>query len=357
MPPTDSIAELKGAVEAAARALRDGEPTEPAPTLDRPPKPDLGDYSSNAAMLLAGPLGDNPRAVAERLRGELEGSLGGSTGEHRPGRGRRPRLRQPLPLRRLVPARARRPPRRGRRSRPGADGRPGTDPGRVRLRQPDRSAARRRRPRRRLRRRGGAPAGGDRPPGRARVLHQRRRVPGDQLRPLDRRPHAGRGAARERLSGRVRGRAGRPDRGRGDRPGRPRGGRRPRHRADDRGGPRHPVALRGRDGHLVLGAQPLLAGRGRERPRQTRRGRPHLPLRRRALAPHHRIRRRQRPGADPLRRRADLPDARHRLPLGQAGARLRPADRRARRRPPRLHRPAARLDRGARRRPRQLRGA
>jgi arginyl-tRNA synthetase len=80
MPPTDSIAELQGAVEAAARALRDGEPTEPAPTLDRPPKPDLGDYSSNAAMLLAGPLGDNPRAVAERLRGELEGSLGGGAG-------------------------------------------------------------------------------------------------------------------------------------------------------------------------------------------------------------------------------------------------------------------------------------
>jgi arginyl-tRNA synthetase len=80
MPPTDSIAELKVAVEAAARALRDGEPTEPAPTLDRPPKADLGDYSSNAAMLLAGPLKDNPRAVAERLRGELEGSLGGEEG-------------------------------------------------------------------------------------------------------------------------------------------------------------------------------------------------------------------------------------------------------------------------------------
>jgi arginyl-tRNA synthetase len=80
MPPTDSIAELRVAVEAAARALRDGEPTEPAPTLDRPPKADLGDYSSNAAMLLAGPLGDNPRAVAERLRGELEGSLGGEAG-------------------------------------------------------------------------------------------------------------------------------------------------------------------------------------------------------------------------------------------------------------------------------------
>jgi arginyl-tRNA synthetase len=70
---TDSIIELKGAVESAARALRDGERTEPAPTLERPPKPELGDYSSNAAMILAGSLGDNPRAVAERLRGELEG--------------------------------------------------------------------------------------------------------------------------------------------------------------------------------------------------------------------------------------------------------------------------------------------
>jgi len=75
---TDSIAELRGAVDQAARALRDGERTEPAPSLDRPPKPELGDYSSNAAMLLAAPLGENPRAVAERLRAELERDLGGS---------------------------------------------------------------------------------------------------------------------------------------------------------------------------------------------------------------------------------------------------------------------------------------
>jgi arginyl-tRNA synthetase len=74
----DSIAELRGAVEGAARALRDGERTEPAPALDRPPKPGLGDYSSNAAMLLAAPLGENPRAVAERLREELERQLGAS---------------------------------------------------------------------------------------------------------------------------------------------------------------------------------------------------------------------------------------------------------------------------------------
>jgi arginyl-tRNA synthetase len=78
MPATDSITALRGAVDEAARALRDGERTEPTPTLDRPPRPELGDYSSNAAMLLAGPLGDNPRSVAERLRAELEGNLGGA---------------------------------------------------------------------------------------------------------------------------------------------------------------------------------------------------------------------------------------------------------------------------------------
>ena len=76
MTAADSIADLRSAVEEAARALREGERTEPAPTLDRPPKPELGDYSSNAAMLLAGPLGDNPRAVAERLRERLEQDLG-----------------------------------------------------------------------------------------------------------------------------------------------------------------------------------------------------------------------------------------------------------------------------------------
>ena len=79
MSATDSIADLRGAVDRAALALRGGERTEPAPSLDRPPKPELGDYSSNAAMLLAAPLGENPRAVAERLRAELERELGGST--------------------------------------------------------------------------------------------------------------------------------------------------------------------------------------------------------------------------------------------------------------------------------------
>jgi arginyl-tRNA synthetase len=71
MTAADPVAALRAAVEAAARALRDGEPTSPAPTLERPPKPELGDYSSNAAMLLAGALADNPRSVAEKLSAEI----------------------------------------------------------------------------------------------------------------------------------------------------------------------------------------------------------------------------------------------------------------------------------------------
>ena len=77
MSATDSIAELRAAVQRAALALRGGEPTGPEPTLDRPPKPELGDYSSNAAMLLAAPLGEAPRDVATRLGAELERELGG----------------------------------------------------------------------------------------------------------------------------------------------------------------------------------------------------------------------------------------------------------------------------------------
>ncbi len=75
MSETDSIAELRAAVERAAHALRDGETAGPEPTLDRPPKPELGDYSSNAAMLLAAPLGEAPRDVAARLSAALEGEL------------------------------------------------------------------------------------------------------------------------------------------------------------------------------------------------------------------------------------------------------------------------------------------
>jgi arginyl-tRNA synthetase len=76
MTGSDPIAELRSAVNRAALVLRGGEMTGPEPTLERPPKPELGDYSSNAAMLLAAPLGGSPRAVAERLCSELERELG-----------------------------------------------------------------------------------------------------------------------------------------------------------------------------------------------------------------------------------------------------------------------------------------
>jgi arginyl-tRNA synthetase len=79
MATADPIAELRSAVDQAARALRDGESAGPEPTLERPPKPELGDYSSNAAMLLAAPLGENPRDVAARLAAELGRQLGERT--------------------------------------------------------------------------------------------------------------------------------------------------------------------------------------------------------------------------------------------------------------------------------------
>ena len=72
----DPIAELHAAVDRATLDLREGESSGPEPTLERPPKPELGDYSSNAAMLLAAPLGENPRDVAARLAERLGESLG-----------------------------------------------------------------------------------------------------------------------------------------------------------------------------------------------------------------------------------------------------------------------------------------
>ena len=75
----DPVAELRFAVEAAASTLRDGAETGgSAPTLERPPKPEFGDYSTNAAMLLAPALGEQPRGTAEKLAEELGRSLEGS---------------------------------------------------------------------------------------------------------------------------------------------------------------------------------------------------------------------------------------------------------------------------------------
>ncbi|HEY6671353.1 MAG TPA: arginine--tRNA ligase [Solirubrobacterales bacterium] len=89
----DPVAELRSAVEAAADALLDGphqtgrSSASPAerpridrsePSLERPPKPEFGDYSTNAAMLLAPALGEQPRGTAEKLAEQLGSSLAGS---------------------------------------------------------------------------------------------------------------------------------------------------------------------------------------------------------------------------------------------------------------------------------------
>jgi len=74
----DPIEELRGAINSAAEALRDGAGGRLAPTLERPPAPELGDYSTSAAMLLAPARGEPPREVAERLREELLVRLGDS---------------------------------------------------------------------------------------------------------------------------------------------------------------------------------------------------------------------------------------------------------------------------------------
>jgi arginyl-tRNA synthetase len=72
------LQELRAAVEAASAALRDGGEGTPgtAPTVERPKRDGFGDYSTNAAMLLAPSVGAPPREIAERLGDELATRLG-----------------------------------------------------------------------------------------------------------------------------------------------------------------------------------------------------------------------------------------------------------------------------------------
>jgi arginyl-tRNA synthetase len=74
----DPLEELRAAIYSAAESLHDGAPDGIAPKLERPPKPELGDYSTNAAMLLAPARDQPPREIAELLRDDLVTRLGGS---------------------------------------------------------------------------------------------------------------------------------------------------------------------------------------------------------------------------------------------------------------------------------------
>ena len=73
----DPLSRLRATVEEAAAALRgEDDGGRAAPTLERPPKPEFGDYSTNAAMLLA-PVARasrrarSPSAWARSSRGAL----------------------------------------------------------------------------------------------------------------------------------------------------------------------------------------------------------------------------------------------------------------------------------------------
>jgi arginyl-tRNA synthetase len=69
---------LHGAVRAAAASLSDG--ALDAVKLEAPPRAELGDFSTNAALVLAPRLGLAPREVAERLGQRLGEALGDALG-------------------------------------------------------------------------------------------------------------------------------------------------------------------------------------------------------------------------------------------------------------------------------------
>jgi arginyl-tRNA synthetase len=71
----DPVAAVREAVRSVLRELRPGDEETATPRLERPPRADLGDYSTNAAMLIAPALGGSPREVADRLREPLAGKL------------------------------------------------------------------------------------------------------------------------------------------------------------------------------------------------------------------------------------------------------------------------------------------
>src|SRR6476646_1599652 len=76
-PIGEALAELRDVLDQTARSLvPDLEDGSGRLTLERPAQPEHGDYSSNAAMVLAGRLGQPPREVAEQLRAGLAERLG-----------------------------------------------------------------------------------------------------------------------------------------------------------------------------------------------------------------------------------------------------------------------------------------
>jgi arginyl-tRNA synthetase len=83
--PSTPLDGLREAVLAAAEELSSSQrgvsgsiPGRGQISLERPPRADFGDYSTNAALLLAGGLGSSPREVAQLLGSALQERLGSS---------------------------------------------------------------------------------------------------------------------------------------------------------------------------------------------------------------------------------------------------------------------------------------
>ncbi|HEX3510367.1 MAG TPA: arginine--tRNA ligase [Solirubrobacteraceae bacterium] len=76
-PAATPLEDLRAAVLEAASELAPGGPAA-AVTLERPRQAQFGDYSTNAALVLAKGLGAPPREIAERLAAELAQRLGES---------------------------------------------------------------------------------------------------------------------------------------------------------------------------------------------------------------------------------------------------------------------------------------
>ncbi len=76
--PAGDLPDSDGKQSAAERVspVRRDELRSDAITLERPPRPDFGDYSTNAALLLAPALAAPPRELAERLGAQLKARMG-----------------------------------------------------------------------------------------------------------------------------------------------------------------------------------------------------------------------------------------------------------------------------------------
>lgn len=74
--PSNPHADLRAAVSDAVSSL--GAEVSQDPALEQPRRAGQGDYSTNAAMLMAPSLGEPPREIGERLGAALKGALGPS---------------------------------------------------------------------------------------------------------------------------------------------------------------------------------------------------------------------------------------------------------------------------------------